>query len=589
MVHFDPNLAIELELEQILADPAFQRAPTKTALLRYLARRTMADANAKITQYDIATEGLGKSDDFDSQAESYVRVQVSRLKDALRSYYTRNSPVREGCLHMKANDYRLHVASIDIAYPRLASRLKERFSIRRLRKSSDEDADDIYDDREDANRDEAYAERAETSISTAPPSTPLPPAQAAGGFGGFKPRMWMTAVAGLLVVGLALWTFARPDANADAGSGLVTPPYISYTVETVGFGSEDESLQRLRDEIEAETGDHLVKSLVAHASFPAPGHTADYELSIRLNSDQTGSIADIRLIDRAGQVVYQTERALPADLQRASELMEQELVALTSPPGRIARIVAARMGDTPRSDFECFLAAEFQRSEGQSVRDILGECARAYPNSEYYPYLIGRELFIKFQSEAVTGRTFAEDSPQWLEMGEMLERYPDNSYLAAVAAKVLMANGQCDEARRFQEQALYRGRTFPALELAMLVDELGCSDGEESLAEMEDRLEVILAANPEPEGMLAAYALMAILALDRPDLLELVENDSFSRPDNPIAVGNAQVHAAMENGAEPPNPAYITAMVFNDRSVAKILRTIDSARSRSAAAGRTAP
>ena len=56
-------------------------------LLRYLAKHALDHPGLPIKEYQIATEVFGRSDDFDPQVDSMVRVQAGRLRQKLSEYY----------------------------------------------------------------------------------------------------------------------------------------------------------------------------------------------------------------------------------------------------------------------------------------------------------------------------------------------------------------------------------------------------------------------------------------------------------------------------------------------------------------------
>src|SRR5690606_13847488 len=69
------------------------------------------------TQVSIAVDGLGRREDYDQDAESYVRVQISRLRRALGEYYARNQPGHGLCVFLRHGDYAVHLAPPERAYP----------------------------------------------------------------------------------------------------------------------------------------------------------------------------------------------------------------------------------------------------------------------------------------------------------------------------------------------------------------------------------------------------------------------------------------------------------------------------------------
>jgi hypothetical protein len=70
-------------LALIVASKAFENTPTLRSLLLYL----WDHRNEPISEYAIATEGLGRNNTFDSKTDATVRVQISRLRKRLEKFY----------------------------------------------------------------------------------------------------------------------------------------------------------------------------------------------------------------------------------------------------------------------------------------------------------------------------------------------------------------------------------------------------------------------------------------------------------------------------------------------------------------------
>lgn len=113
------DTAMFIETSQILQHHMFQNSPTMTKLLIWLLHETLAGRGDTVKSYTIAVEALGRPESFDSQADSYPRVQTSRLRRALETYYSQHGPVREQCVYLKPGSYRLRFAKLDLAYPQL--------------------------------------------------------------------------------------------------------------------------------------------------------------------------------------------------------------------------------------------------------------------------------------------------------------------------------------------------------------------------------------------------------------------------------------------------------------------------------------
>src|SRR5215471_9916375 len=70
-------------IRHVADSETFRTAPTMRALLLYLWEHQ----REPISEYAIATEALGRSQDFDPKLDSTVRVQVARLRSKLKDFY----------------------------------------------------------------------------------------------------------------------------------------------------------------------------------------------------------------------------------------------------------------------------------------------------------------------------------------------------------------------------------------------------------------------------------------------------------------------------------------------------------------------
>ena len=104
---------LRLEADRILDDPLFRRAPTQSALLKFLVERTISTSPPP-SQYEIAVDCLGKSSNFDSDTDSYPRVQVSRLRRNLDDYYARIQPANGRRIAVCNGSYRLKMSAMRV-------------------------------------------------------------------------------------------------------------------------------------------------------------------------------------------------------------------------------------------------------------------------------------------------------------------------------------------------------------------------------------------------------------------------------------------------------------------------------------------
>jgi tetratricopeptide (TPR) repeat protein len=84
----DPSAAeVRAALERLVAGDIFRRSTQLAAFLRFVVETTLRGESDRIKGYTIATEVLGRGEDFDPEADPIVRVEAGRLRRALEQYY----------------------------------------------------------------------------------------------------------------------------------------------------------------------------------------------------------------------------------------------------------------------------------------------------------------------------------------------------------------------------------------------------------------------------------------------------------------------------------------------------------------------
>ena len=78
---------VRAELDRILASELFTRSDRLSAFLKFIVERTLAGEGDSLKEHVIAIELYGKGVDFNTSADSIVRVDARRLRDHLREYY----------------------------------------------------------------------------------------------------------------------------------------------------------------------------------------------------------------------------------------------------------------------------------------------------------------------------------------------------------------------------------------------------------------------------------------------------------------------------------------------------------------------
>jgi hypothetical protein len=87
---------IRQALHRIVGSTTLRSSLRLTRFLTFVVEATLAGQAARIKAYTVAVEALGRSSDFDPQADPIVRVEAGRLRAALARYYSgvgRNDPL----------------------------------------------------------------------------------------------------------------------------------------------------------------------------------------------------------------------------------------------------------------------------------------------------------------------------------------------------------------------------------------------------------------------------------------------------------------------------------------------------------------
>ncbi len=84
----EPSLAeVRAEIQSLLSSRTFRQSRGLAKLLKYVCTRTLFDDLEPTTEYTIAVDVLGKTQDFKESKDSSVRVEVHRLRKRLAEFY----------------------------------------------------------------------------------------------------------------------------------------------------------------------------------------------------------------------------------------------------------------------------------------------------------------------------------------------------------------------------------------------------------------------------------------------------------------------------------------------------------------------
>jgi hypothetical protein len=109
------------QIEKIIQSHALRKAESLCRLLRYLAEHAISQPDAPVKEYQIATEVFGRSEDFDPQSDSAIRVQAGRLRLKLLDYYAHEGANDQVVVEMPNGVYSLSFHFRDITTPTMAT------------------------------------------------------------------------------------------------------------------------------------------------------------------------------------------------------------------------------------------------------------------------------------------------------------------------------------------------------------------------------------------------------------------------------------------------------------------------------------
>lgn len=79
--------AVHAQLQRMLAHPIFSNSKRLSSLLRHVVEQTLASRADELKEYTLGLEVFGRGSRFDPRLDSIVRVEASKLRSRLTTYY----------------------------------------------------------------------------------------------------------------------------------------------------------------------------------------------------------------------------------------------------------------------------------------------------------------------------------------------------------------------------------------------------------------------------------------------------------------------------------------------------------------------
>lgn len=317
---------IEREIASLLEDDVFQRSPVMARLLTYLFEMTARGEHIK--SFTIATDALGKAGDETSDADTYARVAVARLRKVLAAYYAAR-PERDS-IQIDSGSYRVQL----------------------LRHPIDEQSEP-GDDRD-----------------TKATGRPDPRGKIAHGV-----RTWAIALV-LLVSAIAVSYFYFGSGEEAEDWTTSDFPRLAINIENLdGSSTQSDDSQRLyRSLLTSALSDYTGIRLLVNEGSPA-----DFSLRLLFSDEQSNREVQARLVEEAtGEVVW-LKSFSASNSQEMKRGINFISTAIASPGGVITSLNRNK-GLSARSPYGCWL----RFTEGLQTFNTTGDKTLIACASDWY-------------------------------------------------------------------------------------------------------------------------------------------------------------------------------------------------------------
>lgn len=318
-------LQLCLERDRLLSDSEFARSPSMCKLLRFLVDYKLSGNSVPLKSYTIATDALGRDTNFDTQTDSYPRVQMGRLRRMLDNFYLRKGG--ENRLTIAPNNYEI------ILEPNIASSENGNHLIGEMPKA--------------ANQETA------ASMAQGLESHPQPDMRIAEKRRLHRRFVSFLGIAILLtligILGYLLW----PDPDSGQPVNEIAYPAVTLDLPDTAVGADN-------GELAASIGNHLVEGLNGFGGIrifdirSSPRGESGYIIKLRFLDSDVDAI-DLRLLNRAsGEILWSKEIDTEKEEVWKPEL-DKAIIALVGNYGEITQSEMSKVEDSYAAGYACLL------------------------------------------------------------------------------------------------------------------------------------------------------------------------------------------------------------------------------------------
>ena len=348
-------LQLCLERDRLLSDPEFARSPIMCKLLRFLVDYKLSGNSVPLKSYIIATDALGRNENFDPKTDSYPRVQMVRLRRMLDNFYLRNGG--ENRLVIAPNQYAIALEP---------------------NRPSTVDTNDLMGESDDSEVRE---------------SAEFPPMDAMGEGRVLDHRRRARRPIARVLVGiiLAMLTGAAAyllwlDRDAGQDGREIAYPGVVLDLPTAAAGTRE-------DELSESIGNHLVGRLKGFGGirvFDINAGTPEksgYLIKVRFLNPKADKV-ELRLLTRdSGEILWSTE----IDTSNAATWkleLDRAIVSLVGNYGEIAQSELSKVGNDFSAGYPCLLQFDLyiryrEQEKLKPLRKCLRQSVKRFPNDAH--------------------------------------------------------------------------------------------------------------------------------------------------------------------------------------------------------------
>jgi hypothetical protein len=313
--------ALKQEAAAISGGREFRRAPVLSRLFKFLVEATLDGSAARLKAYTVAVDALGRPESFDAQSDSYVRVQMGRLRKLIERHYTDHAPTDGLAIQFEPGSFRVRLARAETAYPHLFRSAEA----------------------------PASAEPTAVAVPAERPPPPEPSPRRGWSMVGIAAVATLVAVA---IMGLLLFQWRGGLGLPGSASGPVSP------VVSVHATSGDSTAGTARAEVETALVDGLRRSWVVRVAqgggVNANGQT-DYRLDALITRQPTGNRVALKLVHLPeGTTLWSA--TMPLKSGDASKTLSPAIARIAGPSGAVASAERDQTGAQVRGSYACMLS-----------------------------------------------------------------------------------------------------------------------------------------------------------------------------------------------------------------------------------------